>query len=131
MRISFRGWLQRPHEVNRDLLEGITLIDGHERMSLGFRISVPGLADLTPMDEVLNHLLKSGEVEISSYSGEGCSNPHMSTFLRMGVEEYFRDHLVGDTDLNFFLPEHIRIGADKDASRVQSKLGEDARVASD
>ena len=112
-------------------MEGITLVDRHECMSLGFWISIPGLADLTPVDEVLNHLLKSGEVEISSYSGEGCSDPHMSTFLCMGVEKYFRDHLVGDTDLNFFLPEHIRIGTDKDASRVQSELGEDARVTSD
>ena len=98
-------------------------------MSLGFRISVPGLADLTPVDEVLNHLLESGEVEVSSYSGESRSNPHMSTFLCMGVEKYFRDHFVGDTDLNFFFPEHIGIRTDKDASRVQSKLGKDARVA--
>ena len=61
-------------------------------MSLGLRIPVPGLADLTPVDEIFNHLLKSGEVEISPYSGEGCSDPHMSTFLCMGVEKYFGDH---------------------------------------
>ena len=87
-------------------------------MSLGFRVSISGLADLAPVDEIFNHLLKSGEVEISSYSGEGCSDPHMSTFLCMGVEKYFRDHLVGDTDLGLFLPEHIRVGTDEDASRV-------------
>ena len=99
-------------------------------MSLGFRISVLGLADLTSVDEVLNHLLESGEVEVSPYSGKSCSNPHMSTFLCMGVEKHFRDHFVGDTDLNFFLPEHIGVRTDEDASRVQSKLGKDARVTS-
>ena len=80
---------------------------------MGFRILVPDLADLTSVDEVLNHLLESGEVEVSSYSGESCSNPHMS-FLCMGVEKYFRDHFVGDTDLNFFLPEHIGVRTDED-----------------
>ena len=99
-------------------------------MSLGFRISVPGLADLTSVDEVLNHLLESGEVEVPSYSGKSRRYPHVSTFLGMGVEEYFRDHFVRDTDLNLFLPEHIGIRTDEYASRIQSKLGEDAGIAS-
>ena len=111
-------------------MEGIALVNGHECVSLSFLISVPGLADLTSVDEVLNHLLESWEVEVSAYSGKSRSNPHMSTFLGMGVEKYFGDHFVRDTDLNLFFPEHIGIRTDKDASRVQSKLGKDARVAS-
>ena len=98
-------------------------------MSLGFRISVPGLADLTPVDEVLNHLLESREVEVSAYPGKSCGNPHVSAFLGMGVEKYLGDHFVGDTNLNLFFPEHIGIRTDEDASRVQSELGKDARVA--
>ena len=122
--------MQRSHEINGDLLEGIALVNGQECVSLSFRISVPGLADLTSVDEVLNHLLEPGEVEVSSYSGESRSNPHMSAFLCMGVEKYLGDHLVRDADLNLLFPEHIRVGSDKDASRIQPKLGEDARVAS-
>ena len=117
--------MQRSHEVDRDLLEGVTFVDGYESMSLSFWISIPGLAYLAPVDEVLNHLLKSGEVEIPSYSGEGCSNPHMSAFLCMGMEEYFWDHPVGEADLDLFFPENVGVRADEDASGIQSELGED------
>ena len=47
------------------------------------------------------------------------------------MEKNFRDHLVGNTDLDFFFPQYIGVGADKDASRIQPELGEDAGVASD
>ena len=96
--------MEGSHEIDGDLLKGITLIDGHEGMSLSFRVSVSSLTDLAPVDEILDHLLKSGKVKIPPYSGEGCSDPHVSTFLSVGVKENFWDHLVGDTDLDFFLP---------------------------
>ena len=129
MGIPFRGWLEGPHEVDRDLLERIALVDGHEGVPLSLRVSVPGLTDPTPVDEVLSHLLESGEVEVSAYPGKSCSDPHVSAFLGMGMEEYFGDHLVGDANLNLFFPKYIGIRTDEDASRVHSELGEDARVA--
>ena len=55
----------------------------------------------------------------------------MSSFLGMGVEKNFRGHFVGDTDLGFLLSQYVGVRADKDASRVQPELGEDAGVASD
>ena len=55
----------------------------------------------------------------------------MSSFLGMCVEKDFRGHLVGDTDLDFFLSQYVGVRADKDASRIQPELGEDAGVASD
>ena len=99
-------------------------------MSLGFRVSIPGLTNLAPVDEILDHLLESGKVKIPSYPSEGRSDPHVSTLLSMSVEEYFGDHLVGDSDLDLFLPEHIGIGTDEDASGVQTELGEDTGVTS-
>ena len=49
----------------------------------------------------------------------------------MRVEQDFRGHFVGDADLDFLFPQYVWVGADKDASRIQPELGEDARVATD
>ena len=69
MSVSFRGWLEGPHKVDRYLLERVSLINRHEGVSLCLGVAIPGLANLAPMNEVLYHLMQSREMEISPNAG--------------------------------------------------------------
>ena len=57
------------HEIDRDLLERVTFIDGHESVPLGLGIAIPGLTNFASMNEIFHHLLESGEVEVPSDPG--------------------------------------------------------------
>ena len=85
MSIPFRRGLEGSHEVDGDFLERIAFVDLHKSMSLCLGVTVPGLADPTSVDEIFHHLLEPREVEVPSDASYGSSNPHVSSFLCVGM----------------------------------------------